>query len=306
MAIAGDGIARCEAWDSILYGNGNEDADERSHCRNCVTSDDGDPKFADFDAWDFRLRLDSPYVVDGKAVVGCYETPYFDLPGTPQNVAASEDGPCVIYVTWDAAEFAEKYRVYRGTRDDFKVAECIAEVRECEFADRPADIIPEYYYWVQGVNGGGAGKVSGSAIGWCDIDKEPEEADNPVYEPSSEYYDGFCEWAVSNGLIEVESAAYPAQVRSAALALDAKGEPIWQDFIAGTDPSDENSQFKVKIEIVNNEPVITWSPELKSEEAALRKYTVWGKAKLSDAKWLEVPEGSEGDYNFYRVTVEMK
>ena len=297
-------MSSCER--SIFYGNFGDDCDSRCTCVDCVSTWDDDPLFADPDGGDFRLRFDSPYVVDGKAVVGCYETPYFDLPGTPQNVAASEDGPCVIYVTWDAAEFAEKYRVYRATREDFKVAECIAEVRECEFADRPADIIPEYYYWVQGVNGGGAGKVSGSAIGWCDIDKEPEEADNPVYEPSSEYYDGFCEWAVSNGLIEVESAAYPAQVRSAALALDAKGEPIWQDFIAGTDPSDEDSQFKVKIEIVNNEPVITWSPKLKPEDAALRKYTVWGKAKLSDAKWSEVPEGSEGDYNFYRVTVEMK
>ena len=310
VANAGGGVARCEAWDSILYMNGEEDADEWSHCHNCVTSADEDPKFADFDARDFRLRQDSPYVVGGRAVVGCYATPYFDLPGTPQNVAASEDEPCVIYVTWDAAEFAEKYRVYRATREDLKVAECIAEVRECEFADRPADIIPEYYYWVQGVNGGGVGKVSESAIGWCDIDKEPEEADNPVYDPSSENYNVFCEWAVSNGLIEVESAAYPAQVRSAALALDAKGEPVWADFIAGTDPADKDDVFKiVDARFENGEFKITWSPDLNENGTkSIRKYTTYGCSELG-GEWLNVGEVSnpvKDSLKFFKVDVRMK
>lgn len=39
---------------------------------------------------------------------------------------------------------------------------------------------------------------------------------------------------------------------------------------------------------------------------ALRKYTTWGKASLLDTGWTEVEPGKEGDYNFFKVTVEMR
>ena len=81
---------------------------------------------------------------------------------------------------------------------------------------------------------------------------------------------------------------------------------VWQDYVAGTDPTDSNDVFRASVTMKEGKPLISWSPELKPEEAALRKYTVWGKAKLSDAKWSEVPEGSEGDYNFFKVSVEMR
>jgi len=81
---------------------------------------------------------------------------------------------------------------------------------------------------------------------------------------------------------------------------------VWQDYVAGTDPTDPNSKFTASVTIVDGKPVISWSPELSTEEAAKRTYTTWGKAKLTDAKWVEVQTGQEGDYNFFKVTVEMR
>ena len=39
---------------------------------------------------------------------------------------------------------------------------------------------------------------------------------------------------------------------------------------------------------------------------ALRRYTTWGKKSLLDTGWTEVEPGTEANYNFFKVTVEMK
>ena len=80
---------------------------------------------------------------------------------------------------------------------------------------------------------------------------------------------------------------------------------VWQDFVAGTDPLDACSKFEASITLVSGKPVVSWSPELKPEQAALRKYTVLGKAHLCDEKW-SVVDGDADKYGFFKVAVEMK
>ena len=80
---------------------------------------------------------------------------------------------------------------------------------------------------------------------------------------------------------------------------------VWQDYVAGTDPTNPESKFTASITIVNCEPVISWSPELTPEQAALRKYTTYGKVSLADEKWNEVA-GDAAKYNFFKVAVEMR
>ena len=101
---------------------------------------------------------------------------------------------------------------------------------------------------------------------------------------------------------------------SAALTMengkrDGTGAPmyVWQDYVAGTDPTDPASVFtaSVTFDAETGEPVISWSPELSPEEAAKRLYTVSGKVKMTDPDWLPL-DGNASDFNFYRVTVEMK
>ena len=89
---------------------------------------------------------------------------------------------------------------------------------------------------------------------------------------------------------------------------DGAGNPmfVWQDYVAGTDPTDETDVFTASITIVDGKVKVSYSPELGDARKALRKYTTWGKVSLLDTGWTEVEPGKEGDYNFFKVTVEMR
>jgi len=84
---------------------------------------------------------------------------------------------------------------------------------------------------------------------------------------------------------------------------------VWQDYVAGTDPTKEDDVFRASItRDENGKIIISYTPEFKdANEKERRKYTTYGKKSLVDsADWEVVPEGHEADYNFFKVTVEMK
>lgn len=89
---------------------------------------------------------------------------------------------------------------------------------------------------------------------------------------------------------------------------DAAGNPmlVWQDYVAGTDPTDEDDVFRASVTIVDGKPVVSYTPELTEAEKAKRVYRTYGKVRLGDDGWTLVPEGREADYNFFKVTVELK
>ena len=82
---------------------------------------------------------------------------------------------------------------------------------------------------------------------------------------------------------------------------------VWQDYVAGTDLTNPESRFTASITFdAQDKPVISWSPELSAAEAAKRTYRKFGKARLNDPDWTEIAVGDEENYNFFKVTVEMK
>jgi len=89
---------------------------------------------------------------------------------------------------------------------------------------------------------------------------------------------------------------------------DGAGNPlfVWQDYVAGTDPTDIYDVFTATITMIGGNPQVQWSPELVAKEAAKRVYTKYGKVQLQDEEWVKIPEGEEGKYNFFKVTVRMK
>ena len=76
--------------------------------------------------------------------------------------------------------------------------------------------------------------------------------------------------------------------------------------MAGTDPTDVNDLFRAEMRIVNDAPVVSWSPVLSATEAARRTYTIYGRQSLLSGDWAVVPSGQEANYNFFKVTVKMK
>ena len=78
---------------------------------------------------------------------------------------------------------------------------------------------------------------------------------------------------------------------------------VWQDYVAGTDPTDTNSVFTAKIDLVDDRPTITWEPKLSATQEAQRIYTIYGKTNLTDAVWHSPTNSSS---RFFKVGVEMK
>ena len=82
---------------------------------------------------------------------------------------------------------------------------------------------------------------------------------------------------------------------------------VWQDFVAGTDPTKDDDVFTASITFDSSgNPVISYTPELSEAETAKRTYRKFGKVKLNDAVWTEIPDGEEDSYNFFKISVEMK
>ena len=89
---------------------------------------------------------------------------------------------------------------------------------------------------------------------------------------------------------------------------DAAGNAlqVWQDYVAGTDPTDLNDVFRATIDMSGGTPVVSWTPVLPAAEAAKRTYTILGRKSLLSGDWTPVPSGQEANYNFFKVRVEMK
>jgi len=78
---------------------------------------------------------------------------------------------------------------------------------------------------------------------------------------------------------------------------DNDGHPAWQEFVAGTEPTNRASVLRTLIAVSNGHSRITWTPDL----GPARVYSVEGKTNLADAAWGPTNKSSR----FFRVRVDM-
>ena len=77
----------------------------------------------------------------------------------------------------------------------------------------------------------------------------------------------------------------------------------WQEYVAGTDPTDATSIFRVtSIAVTDGDVELTWLPDMRDGNPA-REYTVFGKTALGDAAWEAVDYST---HHFFRVEVNLK
>lgn len=106
-------------------------------------------------------------------------------------------------------------------------------------------------------------------------------------------------WLDSLGVVGTDGSTEAA----AKSDMDGDGFTAAEEYVMGTDPNDCESRLTASIEIVDGKPVITYTPDLLED----RKYIKWGRKDLADPteEWTPVPEGQEGGYNFFKISVEM-
>ena len=85
--------------------------------------------------------------------------------------------------------------------------------------------------------------------------------------------------------------------------MSATGKPmaVWQDFVAGTNPTDSDDFLRTMIAFSNGVPYVSWSPNLNTN-GEVRVYTILGKTNLTDAAWV-CPTNAA--HRFFKVKVEM-
>ena len=100
-------------------------------------------------------------------------------------------------------------------------------------------------------------------------------------------------------------SAHDGDYESFANANARNGRPVWQCYVTGIDPTDESSVFQARIGIVDGEPVVTWEPDTP-ELRATRVYRTLGKKTLMDQEWIDVTDQDRSEYNFFKVTVDLR
>ena len=121
-----------------------------------------------------------------------------------------------------------------------------------------------------------------------------------------ETFDEFRSWLILHGLAEADVSDEDV-VAAVAREVPVKGTTLVDEFIAGTDPADETSRLLALISMSGKKPIVTWTPNLNGGEGVrvgVRTYHVWG-AKTLHGAWVEVPEGKEAEYKFFKVSVSL-
>ena len=170
--------------------------------------------------------------------------------------------------------------------------------------------------------GSGFAKVSFSAsnggVGCLDCvtwtpDASASADEQALQAVKAAYDEDFAAFMETYGEIDPATAAAGDYLRAMATETGkekANGNPmtLLDEFIAGTDPTDPDDVFYATIAIEEGSVYVGWVPDLNADGKVRRVYKVYGSRNLS-GDWSAAPlseaQINDGEYRFFRVTVEM-
>ncbi len=96
-------------------------------------------------------------------------------------------------------------------------------------------------------------------------------------------------WLAQYGLTSFDSDAMKD--------ADGDGLPTWEEYVAGTVPTNGSSAFSCSIAVSNGNPRVTWAPDLGTS----RVYSVVGRTNLLSGAWGATNSGCR----FFRLRVNL-
>ena len=81
---------------------------------------------------------------------------------------------------------------------------------------------------------------------------------------------------------------------------------VWQDYVAGTDPTSPRDVLTVNIRMEGAVPRIEWNPDLRRGDSYLgrRFYAIYASTNLVD--WIETDESNLDKYKFFKIGVRLE
>jgi len=141
-----------------------------------------------------------------------------------------------------------------------------------------------------------AGTNTYDMFGTVDLDGNPRIVNLTVDMGAYEYFDpNDLDLDSMNDLWEIANFGN-TNVANYSTDYDQDGELDWQEYLAGTQPTNKASRFFALISLSNDAPCVFWNPDL----GTTRVYTVEGKESISNQSWSITNE----DSRYYRVKVE--
>ncbi len=134
-----------------------------------------------------------------------------------------------------------------------------------------------------------ASDAAGEDCAWVDqVVWQPETSETTTTEVPVPYT-----WLDRYGLVT------GGDYEGAGNALGLNGYRNWESFVAGLNPTNTDSKFVARIEMVDGVPVISWTPDLGAD----RRYITEGVTELG-GKWTEIKsDADKADKRFFRVRV---
>lgn len=82
---------------------------------------------------------------------------------------------------------------------------------------------------------------------------------------------------------------------------DGRQLRVWDDYVAGTDPTDPDSRLKMTVELVDGKVRLSWTPD-QNADGVSRIYTLYGRTSLGEGDWVSPVKPN---HRFFRVMVSL-
>lgn len=245
------------------------------------------------DALDNSLNLlshsDEPWVID-QSVSRCggssMRSGAIDFMET-STIIAEVTGPGKLSFWWRTSSDDWDWLAFYDIDDHLPVKDISGETDWTHVEYRISDSATHYLKWSYE-------KCSGTAAGrdcaWLDeVVWLPDFGSGDVLPQSLDDHVVPTAWREMHGLGD------------ASLDLDSDGDGMsdWEEYVAGTNPLDPASTFRVSISVNGDTPVLANTPDL----GTLREYVLEGKEYLDDEEWVS-PTNST--HRFFRAKVNLR
>ena len=160
--------------------------------------------------------------------------------------------------------------------------------------------------------------ATSGAVGYLDRvewtkDASASDDEKALQDESAAYDEEFVAFMQTYGGVNPATATAGDYLRAMATETGKTGPEgpltLLDEFIAGTDPTDASDHLYATISIEEGIVYVGWVPDLNEDGQTRRLYKVWGKRDLLEELWSAEPLSDEqindGEYRFFRVTVEM-